>query len=131
MDFDPAELDCKLFVGSNCSRDELLQHVAAACTSADGKTPPIHRGTIEAIDYSVDVGNNPDWKTGTYKRTFEEFLFAPYIVEIYPRREMSLNERVVFAERIAIAISNIPAEVVAACDYEDMLPSSLTLHAPN
>lgn len=133
MAFDPAVLDCKLFVASACSIDELQQRIAAACTlapSANGTQAHIQFGTIDAMDYSIDVRNNPDRKADTYRRTCEAFLFAPYVVEIYPQREISLHERVDFVERIATAISVIPAEVVAACDYEDMLPSSTTLHHP-
>jgi hypothetical protein len=131
MNFDPEKMDCELYIGSECSLDELEQRVAAECASTDGIKPDIHFGTIEAKDYIVHVGNNSYRNDGTYQRTFEEFLFAPYIVEIYPRREFRLDDRIAFIERIATAVSGIPAEVVAACDYEDSLPERLTLHSPN
>jgi len=128
MDLDPDRVDCELYVGSSCSLDELEQCVAAECALADAIKPGIHFGTIEAKDYIVHVGNNSYQADGTYQRTFEEFLFAPYVVEIYPRREMSLDDRIAFIERLARAISRIPAEIVATCDYEDRLPENMTLH---
>ncbi len=105
-----ADLYTKLFVNMNTTHDVLLQRVA---TILNGR---IDLWTVEADSLAADVRPNEEAECNA-----TDFIHYPYTVEVISQG-LELEEYLGRVGAVMNALHTEGAAVVAACDWEDLLP---------
>ena len=107
------EFYTKLFVDINISLKALVGLIANIC---DGQ---VDLTTVELEDFEIDIGQN---EYAEMINDITDFMSFKYTVEVVNKEDIKLEEYLLFISNLMLKINSQKAKVVAACDWEEMLP---------
>jgi hypothetical protein len=111
------ELYAKMFVRTSQDVHAVVRVIAAATGGRVGSH------TIDAFDHRVDVRTNDEFSAGAANADPPDFLAFPITLDIIADDEaISESDYVRRIEAIMHALNGAHMPVVAACDWEHLLP---------
>ena len=110
------ELYTKLFVNIEMTHDELLRFVARLFGG------DIEMWTVVCRSLDFDVRPNDDVDIQVLDSALDEFIRFPFTIEVASTTDITLEDYLAAIARLMIEIETKSGSVVAACDWEDMLP---------
>ncbi|MCG8362981.1 MAG: hypothetical protein MJA27_06560 [Pseudanabaenales cyanobacterium] len=115
------ELYCKTYVKTELSKQELLDRIA---NIVDGQ---VNIRTIEAEIMAIDLVENEDYDAEKLNET-DGFIYYPFYLEIDPVIKPSLSRQSYISgiSHLLEGLWNELEDAVAACEFEDQLPSKET-----
>lgn len=111
-----SDLDCKIYLNSR-RPPELL---AADLQRSLGGT--IERATLHLPIGDIDIRANEEFDENESNTFPDGFLYFAAFVELYPRPDVPLDDRIDAVGSILELLWNTGTPAVAACDYEERLP---------
>ena len=117
------ELYTKLFVEIECEHADLIRAVASACSGQ------VEQWTVTSGPCEIDVRPNESRGVGHSSGPADGFLDFPFTVEVVDEALENRTRYLSFVARMMIALHQLGATVVAACEFEDELPGGGTLRA--
>lgn len=119
---DRNQLDCKIFVETACSLDDLASCVARAVGGSVGGLP--FARLVRFAEGEIEVRANVD-ADGTRATEFPDgFLYFRTILEFYPSATAERAQCVDVVRKVLRGLWSERIPSVAACDYEAELPTS-------
>jgi hypothetical protein len=116
------ELDCTVYIEAKQTPDELATLVCHALSAQRVSNLPGSR-TIHAPEGEVEVRKNRDADKARAREFPDGFLYFTYALELYFSPTTPREARVHFVSRILDQLWSRGFPAVAACDYEEDLPS--------
>jgi len=114
------ELDCKVYVESGTTIDELSAIVGQALSAPVELTGCAR--TIRVSSGEIEARDNVDLQTAKVGYFPDGFLFFRFVLEYYPRAGTERPERIALIAGLLQHIWKHGWAAVAACDYEAELP---------
>jgi hypothetical protein len=110
-------LDCKIYVDTPVTADQLTRQIADVLSAKHDVN------TVYTADQTLDIVENDDFDA-TKRTDFPDgFLYFPYYVEIYARRDVPHQKQVDLVSALLTYFWAHGMAAVAACDYETELPN--------
>ncbi len=110
------DLYCKIFVGSDLSRDELFTRLAAV-VRGEQKVSTLYGEHLE-----LDVRPNKDHDPARFEPNYDGFVYSPFFLETEPREGASEDPYIEAVGEVLESLWQMGASAVAACDFESRLP---------
>jgi hypothetical protein len=115
------DLDCKTFVETDLTQDELATLLSAALPATIEKGPGVR--TLHTRFGVIEIRNNEDADQVRSREFPDGFLYFRFTLEVYPMPSVRHEDRVVCVRDILTQMWSHGFAAVAACDYENELPN--------
>src|SRR6266496_1812007 len=103
-------MDCGIYVDSDKSIDEVVQIVADALNG----TARARSGDVQSPLVEVDVRRNKDVDPAQSRNPSDGFLYFRYRIELYPRPELTLQDKVTLTSKLLERFWSLGLSAVAA-----------------
>ncbi len=113
------DLYCKIYVNTDMSEKMLLDFIARTINAN------IELRTVCGPFFEVDVIKNDDVDPLHANEQYDGFLYYPYYLDVEPLDNTKRKFYIASISNLLTALWNIRTKAVAACDFEDELPSRL------
>jgi hypothetical protein len=119
---DPNKLDCKIYVETTETLDELVALLLPVLSAPEPAQSP-SAWTIHTTHGDVEIRHNEEADTIRAREFPDGFLYFSFGLELYPLATTSHQAQVDQAAALLHSLWSQGVPAVAACDYESELPN--------